>query len=237
MKNEMRGERRSWSFLNFKPTFFGILAAFTLVLFTGSSTQAQIFFGSPVTLNTLTNSSGSLLVGDKLFSNFAISGYNAHSLKVQGIEEFGSDYGIQFSGPIIANNSSMEFTLTYQVNVTNSSMLISQANLSFNGVVVGGPGIAEVTEDVDTNTSYFYGQMNVYATQSSSNLTTSLGITPPQPQLNLDKDVFVYTVHLDAFSSISTINQSFAQVPEPSTIVLAVAGLSGLLLLRRRKHY
>lgn len=219
--------------------YFGMLTAFALALFSGSSTQAQTFFPPSVNLSSLTNVGASLLVGDKLFSHFDITGYNAHSIHVEGIEENGSDFGIQFTGPIVANNSAMDITLSYQVNVTNSANLISAANLSFNGVVVGGVGIAQVTEQVYTNTSFFYGQMNVFATQSSSNLSTSMTITPPQAQLNLDKDVLVYSISLPAFSSITTINQSFVQVqiPEPSTIVLAIAGLTGLLLLRRRRHY
>jgi hypothetical protein len=200
-----------------------------------SSTQAQIFFGSPVSLASLTNG-GSILVGDKLFSDFGISGYNASNIYVQGIEEDGNDYGIQFQGGFVAtDNSNMDIHLSYQVNVTNSANLIAGANLSFNGVVVGGAGLAEVTESVYTNTDYFYGQMDVATTQSTEELSTNMVINPPQAQLNLDKDVVTYAINL-SYASISTINQSFVQVPEPSTITLAIAGLTGLLMLRRRRR-
>jgi hypothetical protein len=129
----------------------------------------------------------------------------------------------------------MDIHLSYQVNVTNSANLIAGANLSFNGVVVGGAGLAEVTESVYTNTDYFYGQMDVATTQSTEELSTNMVINPPQAQLNLDKDVVTYAINL-SYASISTINQSFVQVPEPSTITLAIAGLTGLLILRRRRR-
>jgi hypothetical protein len=213
-----------------------ISAAITLAIAYAPATQAQIFFGSPISLTTLTNG-GSILVGDKLFSNFAVSDDSAASnIFVQGIEEFGDDFGIQFQGGFVAtDNSDMDVHLSYQVNVTNSTDLIAGANLSFNGVVVGGAGLAQVTETIDTNTDFPYGQMVVSTTQSMQQLTTNMVINPPQSQLNVDKDVINFAVHL-AFSSISTINQSFEQVPEPSTVTLAVVGFTGLLLLRRRRH-
>lgn len=198
------------------------------------ATVAQTFFPPAVSLSSLTNG-GTVLVGDKLFSHFNITGYDAGSISVEGIQLDGN-YGIQFSGPIVANANAMDLTLSYQVNVTNSSMLISGADLSFNGVVVGGPGLAEVVEDVYTNMSDLYGQMDVYATQSSQMLSTNMAIIPPQPQLNLDKDVLVYSVSLPAFSSISTINQTYMQIPEPSTVALVGMSLLGAWAVLRRRR-
>ena len=204
-----------------------ISAAITLVVADVPGLQAQTFVGSPISLASLTNGGGTILVGDKLFSDFGISGYNASNIFVQGIIENGNNYGIQFQGGFVAtDNALMDVHLSYQVNVTNSDNLISGANLSFNGVVVGSGGLAEVTESVYTNMNYLYGQMDVAVTPSSSLLSTNMVIDPPQAQLNLDKDVINYAIQL-SYSSISTINQSFVQVPEPSTIALAGAGLAG----------
>ena len=101
--------------------------------------------------------------------------------------------------------------------------------------MVGGTGLAEVVEQIFTNNSDFYGQMFVYASQSSSQLSASLPIVPPQQFLTINKDVLI-TATLPAFSSISTIDQTYTQVPEPNTVALAAVGLTGLLLLRRRRH-
>src|SRR5271170_4406186 len=85
-----------------------ICAMVALAISCSSSTQAQVFYPPAVTLASLTNSGATLLVGDKLFSHFGITGYNAGSITVEGIEEYGSDYGIQFSGSIAANDSQMD---------------------------------------------------------------------------------------------------------------------------------
>ena len=175
-----------------------------------------------------------LVVGDKAFTDFSISGdFNANHVMVTPIIENG-DFGIRFSGALVSGGNPMDLILGYQVSVTNSPNLIADANLLFNGVVVNGPGLAEITEQVYTNNNDFYGQMFVFATESNSVLSASLPITPPQPFLNINKDVLI-TAELPAFSSISTIDQTFTQVPEPSTLVLAAAGIAGLTVLRRRR--
>jgi hypothetical protein len=200
-------------------------------------TQAQVTNltdGGTISLSDLGTGNFSILVGDKLFSDFGITGYDASNIVVQGIIENGNDYGIQFQGGFSSSNGSMEVNLSYAVNVTNSNNLISGANLSFNGLVLGSNGVAEVTEAVYTNTSYLYGDMTVYASPSSNLLSTTMSINPPQSGLNIDKDIFTYAINLSD-ASISTINQSFVQVPEPSSIVLSLVGVFALLSFRRRK--
>jgi hypothetical protein len=66
-------------------------------------------------------------------------------------------------------------------------------------------------------------------------LFDSLAIQPPQSLLTVSKDVIVEAT-LPAFTTISTIDQSFTQVPEPSAVALVAAGFTGLVLLRRRRH-
>jgi PEP-CTERM motif-containing protein len=227
----------------FHGTFFRqylllVCAAVALAIAYAPGIQAQqvtnLTNGGTITLADLGTGNFSILVGDKLFSDFGIGGYNASNITVKGIIENGGDYGIQFQGGFFSMNGFMEVNLSYAVNVTNSDNLISGANLSFNGFEFGSNGVATVTEAVYTNTT-LYGDMTVYASPSSNLLSTTMAIVPPQPALSIDKDVFTYAIDL-SFASISTINQSFVQVPEPSTIALATAGLTGLLLLRRRKH-
>ncbi|HXI85448.1 MAG TPA: PEP-CTERM sorting domain-containing protein [Verrucomicrobiae bacterium] len=194
--------------------------------------DAQIVDGPPVSMANLTNGQ-TIVVGDKAFTDFTISGdYQANQVNVTPITENG-DFGIRFSGPFVSSGTPMAMTLGYQVSVTNSLNLISAANLLFNGVVVGGAGTAQVTEQVFTNNT-FYGQMSVFATQTSTVSSASLAIVPPQPLLTINKNVSL-TATVPAFSSISTIDQTFTQVPEPSAMVLVAAGFSGLALLRRRR--
>lgn len=199
-----------------------------------SSARAQTVLGPTVSMASLTNSGGDLLVGDKDFTDFSISGsFAAGMVNVTPIQENDGDFGIRFSGAFVAGGAPMDMVLSYQVSVTNSPNLISAANLLFNGQVTFGTGLAQVVEQVFTNGNYFYGQMSVFATAITNQLSASLPIVPAQPELGINKDVLI-TATLPAFSSISEIDQSYTQVPEPSTMALVAAGFSGLLLLRRR---
>jgi len=216
----------------------GFLAVFGVMAFTlmfSPASRAQVI-GPGVSLASLTNSGANLVVGDKNFTDFTISGsFQASQVTVTPIQENG-DYGIRFSGPFVAGGSSESMILGYQVAVTNSPNLISAANLLFNGQVTPGSGMVQVTEQVFTNSPpTFYGQMFVFATATNNQLSASLPIVPPQTFLSINKDVEL-TATLPAFSTISTIDQTFTQVPEPSTVTLAVIGLGGLLLLRRRNR-
>ncbi len=194
--------------------------------------DAQIIDGPTVSLASLTNGQ-TVIVGDKAFTDFSISGdFQANQVNVTPITENG-DFGIRFSGGFTSGGTPMGMTLGYQVSVTNSLNLISAANLLFNGVVVAGAGTAQVTEQIFTNNT-FYGQMSVFATQTSTVSSASLAIVPPQSLLTINKNVSL-TATVPAFSSISTIDQTFTQVPEPSAMVLVAAGFGGLALLRRRR--
>jgi hypothetical protein len=211
-----------------------VCAAVALAMACVPVSNAQIIIGPTVSLASLTNVGGDVLVGDKDFSDFSISGsFSASQINVTSITENGN-FGIRFSGAIVSGANPMDLVLGYKVSVTNSPNLISAANLLFNGTV-SGTGLAEVVEQVFTNNNQFAGQMFVFASTTTNKLTDSLPITPPQPFLTLSKDVIV-TASLPSFASISTIDQTFTQVPEPSVLALVAAAFTGLALLQRRRH-
>jgi len=214
--------------------FLVISAALTFAVAYAPASEAQIVIGPTVSLASLTNDGGDVLVGDKDFSNFSISGdFSASQINVTSVTING-DFGIRFSGAIVSGANPMDMILGYKVAVTNSPNLISQANLLFNGSVTG-TGLAQVVEQVFTNNNQLAGQMTVFASATTNKLFDSLAIQPPQPFLTLSKDVIV-VASLPAFATISTIDQTFTQVPEPSALALVAAAFTGLALLRRRRH-
>jgi hypothetical protein len=215
-----------------------ICAAIVLASASVPGAKAQmLILGPSINMTNLVNGQD-LIVGDKEFSGFSISGnYQADQVNVTPIQENGN-FGIRFTGAFVSGGQPEDMSLVYQVSVTNSMNLISAANLDFNGAVTFGTGLAQVVEQVFTNNDQLAGQMQVFisaTTNQVSQLSASLPISPPQPFLTLSKDVLLYA-ELPAFASISDIDQTFTQVPEPSTIVLAAAGLSALFLVRRRRH-
>lgn len=218
--------------------YFSIIcaaAAFAVAYVPGA--KAQTFLGPTVSLASLTNSGGDVLAGDKDFSDFTFisASIPASGVTITPLEEPNGNFGIRISSAYFeASGSFADMVLGYQVSVTNSANLISAANLLFNGQVTSGTGLAEVVEQVFTNGT-LYGQMDVFATATTNQLTASMPIVPPQQLLTINKDVQL-TAMFPAFSTISYIDQSYTQVPEPSTLAMAVVGLAGLFLLRRRKH-
>src|SRR6266403_1249183 len=223
-----RGKRREVSSVRSGQYLLAICAIVALAVAYAPAASAQVVIGPTVSLASLTNAGGDVLVGDKDFQDFSISGdFSASQINVTSVTING-DFGIRFSGAIVSGANPMDMILGYKVAVTNSPNLISKANLLFNGTVTG-PGLAEVVEQVFTNNNEFAGQMSVYVTSTTNKFSDSLAIQPPQPFLTLSKDVIV-TASLPAFASISTIDQTFTQVPEPSVLALVAAGFTGLAL-------
>jgi hypothetical protein len=228
-------ERRAAAFL-----LTIIVCAFVV---TGAAHAGSSFLGSPVGLQNLTNGQ-SLVVGDKVFSDFFISGdISANQVTVTPIEDsFG--YGISFSGGFVAvglGDETEDMVLGYTVAVvTNSPNLISDVHLRFNGSSVGlgsgGWGLASVTEQVFGANLALVDQMAVFAfssaNQTTNQLENTLLINPPRPKLVIHKDVLLRAS--GGFATISIIDQTFSQIPEPSTLGLVSLGLTGLYLLLRR---
>lgn len=205
--------------------------------------------GQSVDLGSYLDPSGkAILIGDKLFDDFFYvasdsSGSTTNLLPAGAITlsalSNSVGFGLSFGAPFhTTNNFLKDFIIKYSVTVTNAPFLISDLHLSYNGSVIGG-GYNIVTETAYDSLGFgvnVLGQIDVH--NPPPLLSTNLVFNTAQAKLFIEKDIQLGGAGPGDSSSISIINQTFSQVPvpEPSSITLAIAGLAGLLIWRRRTH-
>lgn len=228
-----------------------------MVLFTstllGSSSicNSQVSVLSPgqsISLSQLTSTNGSVLVGDKLFGNFSFQYGDTDTNPSNNLLPTAFSltalsnnigFGISFSGPMSVTGSvTDDVVFRFSVTVTNSSQLISDVHLDYNGTVLGS-GFSSVTESVFTGGfgGNLIDQIDVFNVGSSNQPSAAANLPTPEQTIFVEKDVIFgggATGILNA-ASISIIDQTFSQVPEPSSILLSMVGLATLFFVKRRK--
>jgi len=208
-------------------------------------------------LYDLATGHGSLNIGDKTFSDFSylqsgLNGFDAHSITVTA-SHVGQMYFLTFAGNMQLSGYGRTADLLLNYTVTASAGQITRigqvytggaanANLLINETATssGAPTASSqlsrgyVNDPSDPNV-YPYGPI----TQIDINELDLLTITPGQPVLHVTKDIAFATESQGGFVSLSQVQQSFQQVPEPTTMIagallLLPFGASTLRMLRRR---
>jgi hypothetical protein len=233
-----------------KRLFLGAVTLGLVLGFGASSSRADV---TDPSLQDLITSGGSLTVGDKVFSQF---GYTASSgqaplaadISVGQIPPAGTDalgnFGIRFGlagfdNP--NNNIATDFLITY--TVTAPSALLTDihlvSNLAFvNPPPAGSDAFGNIVESISATGFPQIAQINNSLTGTSQSLNASATFNPAGPYTTLfvTKDVELFS-RPDALVTLSFIDQSFSQVPEPGSLMLM--GLGGLGLMgyawRRRQ--
>jgi hypothetical protein len=241
--------------------FVGIVLFVALVGVLSPSVHAQVTNlsdGGSVNFSNLVGTNGlSVMIGDKLFANFGFqytdtSGnmgdyLNASDLVLSALSNQ-VGFGVSIQVPLVSVGPVIkDLTLMFSAQVTNSNNLISDLHLDFTGSASGN-GIAAVDESVYTNGFGTGNLANLSLTLTSAGYVplsgqTNVTFIPPESKIWIDKDVFVSGNPDDLpdgnppsdFASISIIDQTFSQIPEPSTMALLGVGMAGLLIVRRRK--
>ena len=210
--------------------------------------------------NSANGSSGSLTIGDKIFSGFSfsesgLSGFNASQITVTAsIGPGGVDY-LTFGGTMALAGYSFataDLLLGYSVTATHGAIsMIDQlytggalnGSLLINETATGGAATAHSqlsVNDVSDPNTYPSGPFDI----GENDL---LSVIPPQTTLIVTKDL-AFTI-LDGNTninngisqvSVSSVQQSFHQVPEPTTIIagallLLPFGASTLRILRKNR--
>ena len=230
----------------------------SLVGVLSSSVQAQVTNlsnGGSISFAYLTNSTVSVLIGDKLFGNFSFQYLSTDTNTSDALvpadlvlsalsNQAGFGVSIQLVGFSAQGMDTDDITLTFSAQVTNPYNLISGVDLAINGGATG-MGDASVSENIYT---YGIGDGNIanlFANITASSATPEDYVTfsTPQAMIWIEKDLSVSGEPdgiacgnpASNYAIISIVDQTFTQIPEPSTLALLGAGMAGLLVVRRRK--
>ncbi len=204
----------------------------------------QVFTDQAVELDQLISNNGSIQVGDKIFSGFSLipTGNILPSQIIVTPIQDNYGWGLRFSSEnMTAIGAQVNgFVLQFNVSVApESNMLISDVHLRYNGASFGN-GYSEVVETaIDPTTDNVLGQTAVR--NPPPELSSGFNLSQPVSELTIVKDVRLtgdtgQRLLSDNTASISWIDQTFSQIPEPSAALLVVAGLFGLVLTTRRNH-
>lgn len=212
-------------------------AAFVGVLLTCASS----LHAATMRLDQLISSNGKIIVGDKRFDNF---GYlatgdmpDAADVNVSSRTDSKGNYGIRFQGGFadLQGGGSSDALITYRVTVLDRGRLISKAHIAGNPDLVGNSGFVSVTE------TFLEGapnnSMSIYDIDpGNTKLVDWTAFRKPTRVLHVQKDILAFANSRSA-ATLSFVDQTFSQVPEPGSMLLAGIGLIGLASTSRRKRF
>jgi hypothetical protein len=229
----------TWKFYKTAP----VIGSLLLALASGpwSATCSAGTIGGSVPLSTLLNPGATITSGDKVFSNFEYSFTgnmpDPTMVNVIPIQDALGNYGIRFQGGFMDLPSSpgaSDALINYKV-AAGPGFLISDAHLAGNPNVLGEVGSVGVTE-----TFLPLGQQGQYTLEifddenlEMAQLMDQVDFIPPTMMLNVQKDIHALAVSTGQSVTMSFIDQTFSQIPEPITVVSLVAGVVAIGVARR----
>ena len=152
----------------------------------------------------------------------------------------GDGFGFSLQLPLIAtDNEIKDVTIDFSVTVLDPNQSISDVHLAFNSSV-SGHGIASISEGVFTN-GFGAGQiadLNVQNPGNPNPITEDTAfLSVPKQKIWIEKDIIVDANGTcnNSWSMVSIIDQTFSQIPEPSTIALSLIGFVACFFAKRRK--
>lgn len=192
-------------------------------------------------LADLVVNNGTLAIGDKIFSGFdyqatGLSGFDASTIIVTASQDVNGVYYLTYTGNMqLAGNAAATADLKLGYDVTATAGLISMIDQRYVGGVLNGSLLINETATSGAPTAHSQLSFNDVSdpnTYPSGPFDTGeldlLGVLPPQSAIHVDKDISYAIFGPDGVGgqvSVSVVQQSFHQVPEPTTMI------AGALLL------
>lgn len=215
---------------------------------TGASTcSAATIIGATVQLSTLLVPGGTIVAGDKTFTNFS---YNitgdmpgAVNVNVIPIQDDAGNFGIRFQGAFVDTTGvagGSDALITYKVTA-GPGRLISDAHIEGNPSLLGLFGSISVTETFLPLSQVPPYQMKIYADQNLGTKMVDSTVFTPTQSLNVQKDILGLArlnpndPNGPSTVTMSFVDQTFSQIPEPTAVLLASCAGMGLVLTRRRQ--
>jgi len=208
------------------------------------------------TLADLTSANGtynSLTIGDKTFSGFSAlvtGGATVASGLTVTAEDVNGIYYLDFSGGIGVNNTAGnvpsgigDVILKYTVSASAGLISMIDQNYTPNALAVAGNQIiiGETVKDTGGNVlaNSTLSLTPAVLSEPPPAYGETLTVTPPQDLLYVVKDIQI-TAAVGQVVGLSDVEQSFHQVPEPTTVLagallLLPLGASTLRILRRNR--
>jgi len=192
-----------------------------------------------------------IIIGDKQFYDFSYigsptSGANPAptASQISVAQAPGSNIGLSFSYAWqSADGFDQDSVIRYSVHTLDSAaqMFIDGVGLNFNGTapVPGALTNATVTETVSTLSGNVLGQLTTFDDGAGGQKDTDnsfLTVNPATRDITVTKDIQVHstgTGNGGGVSTISVVDNTFHQIPEPASIGLLSLGALGLLARRR----
>jgi len=236
-----------------KLTLLGGIAVFALIIGMAGATTSAAIISDPGDVNVHTlddvNAEGGVLVGDKLFDEFRVTGTatsgtvvipNAQSIGVTGVLRNG-ELGLRFQGPFSTGaGEAMDVRIKFRMTVVDPNFVAvdNTLELALFGAANGGQiSISEGVYDGDPDTGanlIIDRPKFVFADSAGGQLLIDhKDFIGPFSQIWVVKDITL-DGDVQGFAQLSDFYQTFSQIPEPSSLALVAGGV--LLLIRRRRR-